>query len=338
VSLLDRLLERIRREGSLSIEAYMQAALFDPDDGYYMRQPVFGVAGDFITAPEISQCFGEMLALWVIDRWQQMGAPTPCHIVECGPGRGTLMADMARVFRQFPITHPAFHLHLVEISPRLRGLQQQALAGASLPCHWHETIATLPPGPVLLVANEWLDAFPIQQWVKDGEEWVERRIVCHPEPQAHDGPSLHFADSGTLPIRETSPMMLAAMREVAAHIHKQGGAALLIDYGYWGPPEGNTLQAVRHHKPHPVLEMPGEADLTAQVDFHAVSTVAESVGLRVAPLTTQAAFLERLGIRERQARLTANTSPETAKTLATGVERLLSPDQMGTLFKVLEVN
>ena len=350
MALLDRLIRRIALEGPLSVADYMAACLADPRDGYYARRDrtgePFGREGDFITAPEISQMFGELLGLWCADAWSRLlGAPRPCHMIELGPGRGTLMADALRAAALMPAFLDAARLHLVEISPALIDRQRQALGDRD--ATWHASFAETPEAPFLLVANEFLDALPVRQFVQTDQGVVERCVglaangaglafglAPAPSPWAALlPPALAAAPPGS--VLEVSPAALELARAVAARIARQGGVALFIDYGPAASAPGDTLQALRRHQRHPVLEAPGEADLTAHVDFQAIANTAREQGVACYGPVPQGVFLERLGIRARAARLMAGATPEQRATLEAALARLIGEAEMGTLFKAL---
>jgi NADH dehydrogenase [ubiquinone] 1 alpha subcomplex assembly factor 7 len=336
-ALAQRLAQRIRAAGPISIADYMdEAGAF-----YYGTRDPFGAAGDFITAPEVSQIFGELIGAWCAELWQRLGAPDPVLLVELGPGRGTLMADALRAARVVPAFTRALRLHLIERSPTLRRLQDEKL-GAFEP-RWHDSIATLPPGPMLLVANEFLDALPIRQFERRGAAWHERRIAL-----ARDGESLAFALdpqpsllAAHLPsgaegaIAELCPAAAALGGALGMRLAAQGGAALFIDYGYVASACGDTLQAMRRHRPHAVLDEPGSADLTAHVDFAAFASAARAAGADSHGPITQSAFLQSLGLAARAAQLRERASPAQAEAIRSGSQRLIDPAAMGTLFKVL---
>lgn len=297
----------------------MQLALYDPEFGYYTTREPFGRGGDFITAPEISQLFGEMIGLWVVDFWLRSGAPK-MRLVECGGGRGTLMQDILRTMRNLKIE---MQVVMVEISPRLIALQQAALQQYPF-ISWAKDLADIPDDCfTIIIGNEFLDALPIKQYVGD----TERTIILD------DRGELGFSINGN--IREECPA-LEGVIHLAARLLQKGGACLLVDYGYADapPPEG-TLQAVKAHHYHHIFADIGEADLTALVDFSAVAKHAENAGLKTYPVLTQGVFLERMGIRTRAEKLAKNASDAQKIELQQAVDRLLSPKQMGTLFKVI---
>ena len=305
--------ERIAAEGPITVEAFMEAC----NEFYYATRDPFGAAGDFTTAPEISQMFGEMVGASLADAWVRAGKPAEAVYVELGPGRGTLAVDALRVLRAAGFSG---HVHLVEMSPILREMQRSALPDAS----WHESIEQLPDAPLLLVANEFLDALPIQQMVRG----TERRITVA-------GGGLAFDRDGE--IIELSPAREAAVSSLAGRLVKNGGVALLIDYGHERSGKGDTLQAVRRHASSPVLADPGEQDLTSHVDFEAVARAAATAGAQVTALVEQGQWLTRLGIDSR-AKSLARANPARASEVHSARERLISADQMGHLFKVLGIH
>ncbi len=344
--LAQALARRIAVAGPLTIADFMAEALGHPRHGYYATRDPLGAQGDFITAPEVSQIFGELIGVWCAAEWEALGRPAPIHLVELGPGRGTLMADLLRALRGAPALRGVLRLHLVETSPALRDKQKQTLAAAN-PI-WHDTIATLPEGAVLLIANEFLDALPIRQFVRQATGWHERRVglatdghhlslVLDSAPSITGAalvpPSLRDAAIGLCV--EVRPAALSLAAALGERLARQGGAALFIDYGYWPSACGDTLQAVRHHRPHAILADPGAADLTAHVDFAAFGAAAEEAGAHAWGPVAQRDFLVRLGYAERHARLLANATAAQSGALEAARERLLDPAQMGSLFKVM---
>ena len=305
--------DRIRAEGPISVEAYMEAC----NAYYYATRDPLGARGDFTTAPEISQMFGEMIGAALADCWKRAGAPGDAIYAELGPGRGTLATDALRMLRAAGFRGET---HLVETSPVLRDAQAQAVPDA----HRHERIDDLPARPLLLVANEFLDALPIRQHVDE----IERRVTI-----AAGG--LAFDRDGT--IIETSPARDEALRSIATCLATKGGVAIVIDYGHAASAPGETLQAVRGHGYAPVLANPGEQDLTAHVDFEAVASIARAAGSAVSPLLTQGEWLVRLGI-EARAQALSRANPERADEIQAALRRLTSPADMGKLFKVLALH
>lgn len=302
---------------------------------YYAGQDPFA---DFITAPEISQVFGELLGGWTAVVWQLLGRPDPFMLVEAGPGRGTLMADAQRLLRRVaPDCHAAARVHLIETSPRLRARQAQALQGATArPVGWHETLADVPDGPMILLANEFFDALPIRQFVRNAAGWDEHfvqagALVRHPAtlPPGHPAATRMVPEGGVL---ETCEPALDFTRAVAERLHRWSGAALFIDYGYDAPAHGDSLQALRHGCPADPLRDPGTADLTAHVDFHALAQVAR--GVDVWGSMPQGAFLAALGLHARSEQL-ARAAPQQAADIRAATARLAAPEHMGRLFRVL---
>jgi NADH dehydrogenase [ubiquinone] 1 alpha subcomplex assembly factor 7 len=327
------LAQRIRDYGPISVADYMAAA----SDRYYATHDPFGPRGDFVTAPEVSQMFGELIGLSCAVTWRAMGAPARLMLVELGPGRGTLMRDALHAATLMPDFLAAVELHLVETSAALREAQQAALAAYGP--QWHATAEELPDGPMLLIANEFFDALPVRQFVRATEGWRERLVGLSGDDfafvlgtEAADIPAA--AMPGT--VREVSPAAIDLAARLGRRIAMQGGAALLIDYGY-GEGTGDTVQALRGHRRHDVLRDPGEADITAHVDFAAIAAAAASAGARIDGPTAQGDFLRRLGIEARAERLLASASPEEAATVAAGLRRLIDPDAMGRLFKVMAI-
>ncbi len=329
----------------MTVAAFMAAALTDPEGGYYMGRDPLGARGDFITAPEVSQMFGELIGLWCAETWQRLGAPSEIALVELGPGRGTLMADALRAARQVPDFTAALGVHLVEVSPSLRALQAERLAAAD-PC-WHESLADLPDGPALFVANEFFDALPLRQLVKGEDGWCERLVTCQdgafaftcsaPSPVLAElvPAALRGAPAGSL--FEVSPAARTVAGEIARRIARDGGAALAIDYGHDRSALGETLQALRHHARHEVLADPGTADLTGHVDFAALAEAARAAGAETHGPVPQGVWLKRLGIETRAAKLSAAATPSQRDDIRSALLRLTAPDRMGALFKVLAI-
>jgi NADH dehydrogenase [ubiquinone] 1 alpha subcomplex assembly factor 7 len=344
--LATRLRHHIRANGPLTIAAFMAMALHDPRDGYYARRQPLGASGDFITAPEISQIFGELIGLWCADLWQHMGCPDPVCVAELGPGRGVLIEDFLRAVSGVPGFRQAMRLHLVEASPLLRAEQQHRLAAAD-PV-WHADANALPDGPLLLFANEFLDALPIRQLVRGAAHWAERLValdgagrMCFAEgpespvlthlvpPAWHDSPSRTIV--------ELCPAATTLAASLAERLRHQPGAALFIDYGYSQGNPGSTLAAVGGHRAAEILDAPGTADLSAHVDFAAIATEARAAGAVVYGPAPQGDFLRALGAELRLAALLRQARPEQRAALETGLRRLIDPAEMGTLFKVLSI-
>ena len=334
---LARLLaERIAATGPLTVSDYMAECLLHPGHGYYPTRDPLGAAGDFTTAPEISQMFGELLGLALAQAWLDQGSPESIVLAELGPGRGTLMADVLRATARVPGFAAAAAVHLVEASPPLREEQRKRVPQAT----WHASIADLPEGPLFLVANEFFDALPIRQFVRAGPLWAERvvgladgRLAWGLAPPAAV-PALgdRLTDTRDGDVIEICPALSGIMGEVGRRIATHGGAALLVDYGGWHL-TGDTFQAVRRHAYADALEAPGEADLTAHVDFEALAGAA--LPAAASPMTTQGAFLERLGITARAQVLARGLDGEPLAVHVAAHRRLTHPDEMGTLFKVM---
>jgi NADH dehydrogenase [ubiquinone] 1 alpha subcomplex assembly factor 7 len=341
--LAEKIAATIRAAGPISIADFMVMCLADPEHGYYMRKEPFGQAGDFITAPEISQMFGELVGLWAVAVWEMMGGPRPFALVELGPGRGTLMADMLRTAKIKPAFLDSVDVRLVEMSPRLRELQRNTLADSGQPVHWHGRIEDIPQGPAIVIANEFFDALPIHQfhWADGG--WSERVVGLTAEGKLAFG--LRSVDQRALSISlpdgaivETSPAAKAVMTTLAGRLKQQGGAALIIDYGNAEPGHGDTLQAVRKHQYDDPLAAPGEADITAHVDFPALVRAAAAAGAEARKVMHQGEFLIRLGLVERAKVLGRDKDQKTRDGIAAAMQRLAAPKAMGDLFKVLAIS
>jgi SAM-dependent MidA family methyltransferase len=346
-TLKDRIAALISASGPMSVADYMAMCLFDPTHGYYTTREPFGRAGDFITAPEISQMFGELVAVWLYSRWRDAGSPDGAMIAEIGPGRGTMMKDMARSLRRLD---PAFceraRFVLIETSGRLRDVQRETLADSGIAFEWFETAGMLPAAPLFIAGNELFDAIPIRQFVKSARGWRERVVGLDDEGKLTFMAGAAGADPALLPpdaadalpgaIAELAPAREALMDALCERIARDGGAGLFIDYGYVEPAVGDTLQALRGHDHDDVLAHPGEADITAHVDFARLAAIAGRHGLETG-LFTQGAFLLDLGILQRAGQLGSDMDEEGRSHIRDAVERLAGPDQMGELFKVLAV-
>jgi NADH dehydrogenase [ubiquinone] 1 alpha subcomplex assembly factor 7 len=343
-SALDILKRRIAASGPVTVAEFMRLALAGEGAGYYATRDPLGSTGDFITAPEISQMFGELIGLWCVDAWERAGAPDPFLLVELGPGRGTLMADALRAAKVRPAFLTALRLHLVEISRPLRDAQEQRL-GAFHPL-WHDDTTTLPDGPALIVGNEFLDALPVHQFQMTEQGWRERGIdlagdalswtLLPPGPQTGLlQPAHRRAKPGEM--AEVCPAALSLAGTLGARIAEDGIAALFIDYGPAASAVGESLQAVKAHRFCDPLAEVGAADLTAHVDFAAIGHAAREAGARVHGAAAQATFLETLGIRTRAALLSARANEEDRAAIAQAMTRLIDPRQMGSLFKALVI-
>ena len=329
-------------EGPISVERYMGLCL----SHYYGTRDPLGPVGDFTTAPEISQMFGELLGLWLAEVWAAMGSPALVRLAELGPGRGTLMADALRaVTRALPQFRAALQVHLIETSPVLRRRQQALLSGAGVEASWHERIDDVPPGPLLVLANEFFDALPVRSYMATERGWCERLvgldggnpdgalvIGLRAEPDALPRKPGRAGDILEVPLES-----FGIVRPLAGRLAREGGAALILDYGYWGPAFGETLQALRQHEPVSPLSDPGEADLTTHVDFHALAQGAAAEGASVHGPAVQADFLRDLGIHARADALRARATSEQATAIGLALARLTDRGEkgMGSLFKVL---
>lgn len=324
----------IAREGPIPVARYMELA----NRHYYATRDPLGAAGDFITAPEISQMFGELIGLWFADLWLRKESPANTHFVELGPGRGTLAADALRAMRGVRFEPP---VHFVETSPVLRAAQAERVANAQ----WHDSFATIPArGPLLIVANEFFDALPVRQLVATHSGWRERvvardrgRFVALPGSRPVDElvPD-KLRDSPPGSILELAPAAHAVVTEISERLARQGGAALIIDYGYEGPAIGDSLQSVSRHRPVDPFAEPGARDLTAHVDFVSLAFAAGVKVVRVFGPVAQGDWLEALGLGERAASL-AKAAPHRAEEILAARKRLVEPGQMGRLFRVLAV-
>ena len=360
-TLAEHLARRILLDGPMTLAAFMAEALGHPRFGYYITRDPFGAAGDFVTAPEISQMFGELIGLWCADVWMRMGAPDRVAWVELGPGRGALTADALRALKLVPPLRAAWALHVADPSPVLRRRHAAALApavtGLGVPT-WHDGLETLPEDvPLLVVANEFFDALPVRQVQKTAQGWAERLVDLDEAATAAAGdgrPRFRFVlEAGRGPGRAAAPAMFrdapegaiyqwspaceAVAADLAARLAAQGGAALIFDYGYVGPALGDTAQAMRRHAYVPLLDDPGEADLTAHVDFAALAVAADLGGAQAWGPVGQGDFLRALGI-EHRAQALVNAAPGRAAEIMAALERLTGDGQMGKLFKTLCVS
>ena len=341
-ALAEEIRERIRRDGPIGVDAYMELCLHHPEHGYYRHGRPIGASGDFTTAPEVSQMFGELIGLWCTAVWQAVGEPQQVRLVELGPGRGTLLADVLRAVRTVPAFRDAIDLHLVESSQSLRAEQAVLLTDAQPT--WHERFETVPPGPVLVIANEFFDALPIRQFERVGNAWQERVVTLAPSSQA-----LRFAAADSVPVEnglgrapsgtivERAPAREALVSSLAKRITAESGAALIIDYGHEQPGFGDTLQALKYHRRHDALDDPGTADLTAHVDFSSLATAARHADAGVFGPVRQGDFLKALGIVERAARLRQGASADQAADIDAALRRLTGVHGMGELFKALAI-
>jgi len=333
-------------DGPLSISDYMRDCLGHPKYGYYVTRDPFGPLGDFTTAPEISQMFGELIGAWAAAVWRQMGMPAKVSLVELGPGRGTLMADALRAAKALPEFRAALGVHLVETSDVLAAKQRETLAAAGLPITWHRDVRAIPAGPAIFLANEFFDALPIHHAVRSAQGWHERVVALKGDRLAfavNPVPALNFEKTLPDAVRDAPVGAIFEWRsaayalELIRHLQSHDGAALIVDYGYTETRLGETFQGVRGHDYADPLVDPGEIDLTAHVDFAALARAGIAAGMIVKEPLTQGDFLRRLGIDQRAARLKSKATPQQAADIDSALARLTAPDQMGELFKVLAI-
>lgn len=317
-----KLKDRIRRDGPIPVAEYMSACLQDPEHGYYIKQSVIGREGDFITAPEISQVFGELVGLWSAVVWQQMGSPARLNVVEMGPGRGTLLRDALRAACKVPNFIDALDVHLVESNERLIPMQRKTLESASSTLRWHASSQTVPVGPAIFIANEFLDTASVQQ----SSDGTKRCVTLD-----RNGRLVFEPTNGVI---EESQDHTALTTDLASRASGAPLAALFIDYGYLETAAGETLQALRGHAPEHPLCSPGEADLTVHVDFAAFAAAIPRRTLAIDGPITQGEFFGRLGIVERASRL-MHANPAKAAEIELGVARLIAAQGMGSQFKVI---
>jgi NADH dehydrogenase [ubiquinone] 1 alpha subcomplex assembly factor 7 len=324
----------VEQEGPMPLDRFMALALGHPEHGYYMTRDPFGVSGDFTTAPEISQIFGELIGVWVTQLWDQMRQPRHFALVELGPGRGTLMADLLRVLQKVPACTKAAEVHFVETSPVLRAAQQERVPLAT----WHDSVASLPPIPTILISNEFFDALPIRQFERKNGHVYERCVG-----EGGKGLSVGLVLSGyRIPLPGDGVFEDASVREAIAthlgnHLATVSGAALVIDYGHMQTALGDTLQAMKKHSFCSVTEHVGEADLTSHVDFESLGRAFLKGGAKISGLMTQGQFLSAMGLETRTQVLASKVEGEQRTQLVAASERLAMPSQMGDLFKVMAV-
>ncbi|EEW24644.1 class I SAM-dependent methyltransferase [Rhodobacter ferrooxidans] len=337
--LADLLIRRVQATGPVTLADFMADCLMHPQHGYYSTRDPFGRAGDFTTAPEISQMFGELLGLCLAQAWLDQGSPAPITLAELGPGRGTLMADVLRATSGVPGFHAAAQVVLLEASPTLRAVQAQTLGARA--ATWITTVADLPDQPLFVLANEFFDALPIHQFQRDDSGWRQRMVgvqdgslafgLSDPVPALMVGKAFVNDPPGT--VVEVCPLARGIMDQIAHRLGNFGGAALIVDYGGWRS-KGDTLQALRGHAPEHPLANPGQADLTAHVDFEALCPP----GIPHSGLTDQGKLLKRLGIDARAAKLATKLTGAALESHLAAHRRLTDPEEMGTLFKALALH
>ncbi|MEJ8311615.1 class I SAM-dependent methyltransferase [Agrobacterium larrymoorei] len=346
-----RIKSLIRLNGPLSVTDYFSLCLADPEHGYYKTRQPFGRTGDFVTAPEVSQLFGEMLGVFMVHAWQRHGTPANVRLVEIGPGRGTMMADILRVIQRIAAPlYETMSVHLIETSPLLTETQQKTLAAHEGKISWHESFEDVPPGFLLIAANELFDAIPIRQFVKTPQGFRERVVSLNEDDELIFTAGVAGLDPDLLPpqperqalgtIFEYSPAREAVMAALCERLKVNSGTALIIDYGHMVSGYGDTMQALRMHEYDPVLAHPGEADLTSHVDFESLVKTANANGVHVNGCVHQGDFLYGLGLKERGQALAATATPDQTLAIAEAINRLAGEGagKMGELFKVLAVS
>jgi len=336
----------IAAEGPISLERYMTLCLQHPRYGYYMIRDPFGAGGDFTTAPEISQMFGELVGLWMTEAFTRAGRPPGARLVELGPGRGTLMSDALRAARVAPEFRSTLEVDLVETSPTLRELQAQTLEGAGVKLNWRTSFAEVPRAPLFIIANEFFDALPARHFVRAGRGWRERLIGASREGKlvfglAPEGERALRVEAPEGSIIEVNGVAQRLMTEIASRLVADGGALLVIDYGYTETSLGETLQALSRHAPVDPLAAPGEADLTTHVDFAALGRAARAGGAKTLGPVTQGAFLREIGIGRRAETLFRRASEAQRADIVAALRRLIDEgdprEVMGGLFKAMAV-
>ncbi len=343
--LKNRIVKHIKSSGSLPLAEYMHWCMADTKDGYYANQEAIGSKGDFITAPEISQMFGEMIGIWAVEKWEELGRPSPFNLAELGPGKGTLMQDLLRIGNAVPDFLKAAQVQMIETSERLSEIQKQTLIEYEN-ISWHKSIKDIPNQPTLMIANEFLDVLPIRQYIKAGDEWREHSISIDEDENLVWTLGTGILETDSLPdnsekepdgaVFEISTIREAFIANTAEQLKTNKGSVLFIDYGHEKTAFGDTVQAMRNHGFADILHEPGLADLTSHVDFDALAKTAQKAGMNVKPLEKQGAFLIAKGLLERTGQLGREQSPDIQEQLTQQAERLALPDEMGDLFKVLE--
>ena len=339
----------IKSSGPMPVWRYMELCLMHPQHGYYVSRDPLGREGDFTTAPEVSQMFGELLGLWAASVWKAIGSPSLLRLVELGPGRGTMMADALRALRVLPPLYQTLSVHLVEINPVLRDKQKATLTGVRS-LAWHESIDEVPDGPSIIFANEYFDVLPIHQMVKCETGWHERVVELDQDGTLEFGTAADPIPRFEVllpPLVRAAPLGAvfewrpdAEIMKIASRVRDQGGAALIVDYGHLRSDAGDTFQAIARHSFTDPLRAPGQADVTAHVDFQALARAAEDIGARVHGPITQGEFLTRLGIETRAVALMAKASHEVSEDVANALKRLIGGGRsgMGSMFKVLGIS
>jgi NADH dehydrogenase [ubiquinone] 1 alpha subcomplex assembly factor 7 len=339
----------IKSSGPMPVWRYMEMCLMHPQYGYYVSRDPLGREGDFTTAPEVSQMFGELLGLWAASVWKAIGSPSVFRLIELGPGRGTMMSDALRALRVLPPMYQALSIHLVEINPLLREKQKATLSGVRNVA-WHHGIDEVPAGPSVILANEYFDVLPVHQVVKRPTGWHERTVELDADGKLMFGAALEPTPRFEVllpPLVRAAPVGAvfewrpdAEIMKLAARVRDQNGAALIIDYGHLRSDAGDTFQAIARHSFTDPLKNPGQADVTAHVDFQALVRAAEDIGACVHGPVPQGDFLKRLGIETRAIGLMAKATPEISEDIAGALKRLIGGGRggMGSMFKVLAIS
>lgn len=345
MTLIDHLKLRIANKGYLNVAQFMEACLTHPTYGYYITRDPIGSAGDFTTAPEISQMFGELIGCWAAAVWKELGSPKPLSWIELGPGHGTLTADAIRAIEQVSAMTKEINVHLVETSPILRQRQKEILT--KWHPTWHADMETIPGGPSIIIANEFFDALPIRQFMRKKQTWRERIVTLDKHgalaftwSSPISSIPKQLASPAEVPngeIVEICPSAIKLAKTLTHHLCSHGGVGLIIDYGYDAHIVGDTLQAVINHTYTSILEAPGEADLSAHVDFKTIAGAVKSAGGITYGPVTQGNFFRSLGIEARVKQLSENATPQQLINIKRAFERLTKTDAMGLLFKVMGV-
>jgi NADH dehydrogenase [ubiquinone] 1 alpha subcomplex assembly factor 7 len=335
------LIRMVEATGPIPFDRYMALCLGHPRYGYYMSRDPFGASGDFTTAPEVTQMFGEIIGIWCMQCFELMGKPQKFDLIELGPGRGTLMADLLRAACAMPEFVKSLRLRLIETSPVLRDMQKQALANAGTSATWHDSLDEVEPAATLLIANEFFDALPVLlfQRLKDG--WAEFAVGLR-EGKLAIGliPALHPLPAWTAgakegEVAEVRPAADSLGMAIGRRLAENSGAALIIDYGHGRSSLGQTLQAVRRHRPVSILDRPGESDLTAHVDFDCLVRAITTGGGRTLRLMPQGDFLHQMGLAVRAQILSRNATEAQKSDIAAAMDRVAGPKQMGQMFQIL---
>lgn len=347
LNLEQRLSGMIQQHGPMPVSQYMNLCLLDPRHGYYPTRDPIGAGADFITAPEVSQIFGELIGIWLANGWQEMGKPKSVHLVEAGPGKGTMMSDILRTAGSIPAFSSAIQVHLLEASAALVAVQAETLGGFAQPLHWADSLNETGSGPLLLVANEYLDCLPVRQFVTNGKHWFERYVGLDPTgalqfvlgqiPLSDPDIALIPPALRKLPdhnLVEIRPGLTSLVDQLAQRAKSNPVLALFIDYGPARSEAGDSLQAISAHQKVNPLQRPGEVDITARVDFEQFALDATAAGLLVTPPVSQRSWLQKMGLLERAASLSSQHTDNRAK-IARQVHRLTDPDEMGELFRII---